>query len=273
MDIIKGYFPIIRRAGGCRVDGYEVYALKYAGPFIRRQAFLVWLSDWDAVDKINYYIWVVRNEETTVVVDAGVEPFLAAQRELKGYLNPALVLEGLGLSADRIEHVILTHLHWDHMNGFDLFPQATFYVQETEFRFWTQDPVAKRPPFGELSIRPSLEALAALEGGPRLVLLSGDREIIPGIECLSAPGHTPGLQAVAVKTARGTAVLGSDCGHTFRNYREDRPSVLIADLPAWLRSFDKLKAKVSFPELLFPGHDAAMSSDYPKVAEGVTRLV
>jgi glyoxylase-like metal-dependent hydrolase (beta-lactamase superfamily II) len=255
------------------VAQYEIYALKYAGPFLRRQAFLVWLSDWDAQEEINYYIWLIRNEDTAIVVDAGVEPGLAAQRELTGYVSPARILEGLGLAADRVEQVILTHLHWDHMAGFSLFPQATFYIQETEFEFWTRDPVALRPPYAELSVRPSLEALASLEGSPRLVLLSGDREIRPGIESLLAPGHTPGLQAVAVETARGTAVLGSDCAHVFRNYSEDRPSALITDLPAWLRSFDKLKKKVSAPELLFPGHDAAMKTDYPEIAEGVTRLV
>lgn len=252
---------------------YEIYALKYAGPFLRRQAFLVWLSDWDATQEINYYLWLIKGGEKAVVVDAGVGPGLAAQRELNGYVSPARVLERLGLAADRVEQVILTHLHWDHMDGFDLFPRATFYVQETEFRFWIEDPVALRPPFRELSVRPSLEALASLRGSSRLVLVPGDQEIGPGISCLLAPGHTPGLQAVAVNTARGTAVLGSDCGHLFRNYREDRPSVLIADLPAWLRSFDKLKSRVSSPELLFPGHDAAMSTDFPRLAEGVTRLV
>ena len=41
----------------------------------------------------------------------------------------------------------------------------------------------------------------------------------------------------------------------------------------WMRSYDKLRAKVTSPELLFPGHDRLMAQDFPQVAEGVTRLV
>ena len=81
------------------------------------------------------------------------------------------------------------------------------------------------------------------------------------------------LQAVAVNTAKGKAILGSDCAHTFRNYQEDWPSTFIADLPAWMRSYDKLREEVSSPDLLFPGHDPAMTSQYEQVAEGVTLLV
>jgi hypothetical protein len=77
---------------------------------------------------------------------------------------------------------------------------------------------------------------------------------------------------VGVKTARGTAIVGSDCAHTFRNYREDWPSALIVDLVGWMESYDKLKKKASFSDLLFPGHDPLMSQNYPEVAQDVTRL-
>jgi hypothetical protein len=78
---------------------------------------------------------------------------------------------------------------------------------------------------------------------------------------------------VAVKTAKGTAILGSDCAHTFRNYQEDWPSCLIVDLIGWMKSYDRLRKKTSSPDLLFPGHDLLMSSKYPEVAKDVTCLV
>ena len=99
------------------------------------------------------------------------------------------------------------------------------------------------------------------------------REILPGIECILAPGHSVALQAVAVVTAQGIAVLGSDCGHLFRNYREDWPSALITDLRAWMASYEKLRASASSLDLLFPGHDPLMSEAYSEVAPGITRLV
>jgi hypothetical protein len=77
---------------------------------------------------------------------------------------------------------------------------------------------------------------------------------------------------VAVSTARGTAIIVSDCAHTFRNYQEDWLSCLTVDLEGWMRSFDKLRNKASSPDLLFPGHDPLMSENYPRVAQDITRL-
>ena len=80
------------------------------------------------------------------------------------------------------------------------------------------------------------------------------------------------LQAVVVNTAKGTAILGSDCAHVFRNYQEYWPSILIVDLVAWMKTYEKLRERASSLDLIFPGHDPLMSENYPEVAKDVTRL-
>ena len=97
--------------------------------------------------------------------------------------------------------------------------------------------------------------------------------ILPGIELIFAPGHTPGLQVVAVNTTKGTAIAGSDCAHIFQNYEEEIPSCFITDMVSWMKTYDRLKARASSLNLLFPGHDIKMFTQYPKVAEDITRLV
>jgi glyoxylase-like metal-dependent hydrolase (beta-lactamase superfamily II) len=251
---------------------YEIYAVKYAGPFSRSVAKVLWNTDWDKETEVNYYIWVVKGNEETLIVDCGVAPALAQKTGLKGYVNPVEVLARMGLNASQIERVIITHVNFDHVSGIELFPRATFYVQEKEFNFWMKDPVAKKPPFLTYSDPVSNGHLARLEGTDRLVLVRGDQQILPGIELLLAPGHTPGLQVVAVNTAKGKAIVGSDCGHIFKNYETEIPSCFIVDLVAWMKTYDKVKSKVSSLDLLFPGHDMKMSTDYPVVAEGITRL-
>ena len=252
---------------------YEIYAVKYAGPFMSSGAFLMWHRDWDKIEERNYYIWCIRGREETIVVDAGVDPELAERRELVGYINPAEVLSRIGVRADEVRHLILTHMHWDHASGVKLFHNATVYVQESEYRFWLSDPIAKRPVFRYLSDEVSTDYLSSLENTDRLRLVKGDEEIVSGVSCMLAPGHTVGLHAVLVNTAKGTAVLGSDCAHVFRNYQEDWPSSLIVDLVEWMRTYDKIREMASSADLIFPGHDVRMITDYPLVAKDISRLV
>jgi glyoxylase-like metal-dependent hydrolase (beta-lactamase superfamily II) len=252
---------------------YEIYAVKYAGPLISSVAMVCWNTDWDKKIERNYYVWVIKGNGETLIVDCGVAPSLAKERGISGYVNPIEALARIGIEGSQVKKVIITHVNFDHISGIELFPNATFYIQEKEFNFWIKDPIAQKPPFLRLSDPVGNQYLAKLEGTKRLVLINGDQVILPGIELLFAPGHTPGLQVVAVNTAKGTAIVGSDCAHLFRNYIEEIPSSFIIDMIAWMKTYDKLKSKVSSLDLLFPGHDIKMLTEYPKVAEDITRLV
>jgi glyoxylase-like metal-dependent hydrolase (beta-lactamase superfamily II) len=255
------------------IPSYEIYALKYAGPFVRPACMVTWFQDMDKTTEINYYIFAIREGSQTVVVDCGCAPKLARERNLNGYVNPTEVLKRIDIDAQRVRHVVATHIHFDHISGVTLFPQATIYVQEREFLFWMKNPIAKRAPFLHTTDPIGNRYLAKLEGTKRLKLIRGDKKILPGVELLLAPGHTIGLQVVAVHTAKGIAIVGSDAAHLFSSFRTDIPSAIITDMIAWMKSFDKIRAKASSIDLIFPGHDLALLTNYPKVAEDVVRLV
>ena len=252
---------------------YEIYALKYAGPFTRPAAMMNWFHDMDKTIQINYYFFVIRGGGETVVVDCGCAPELARERNLNHYVNPTRVLKRIGIVAEEVKHIVATHIHFDHISGIELFPKAKVFVQEKEFNFWIKDPMAKRAPFRHVTDPVGNRYLTGLEGTQRLQLIQGDQEIMPGIEVLLCPGHTVALQAVAVNTEKGMAIIGSDAAHLFSSYQTDIPSAIITDMIAWMKSYDKIRAKASSIELIFPGHDTALMDDYPKVAEDVSRLV
>jgi glyoxylase-like metal-dependent hydrolase (beta-lactamase superfamily II) len=155
---------------------YEIYAVKYAGPLINSVVMVFWNTDWDKKIERNYYIWVIKGREEILIVDCGVSPSLAKERGIPGYVNPVDVLARIGIEASRIKKVILTHVNFDHISGIELFPDATFFIQEKEFDFWIKDPVAKKPPFLRLSDPKGNQYLAKLEGTKRLVLESGTGE-------------------------------------------------------------------------------------------------
>lgn len=255
---------------------YEIYALKYAGPFTSKLAMLLWMEGWDQDAKRNYYIWAIKGKGEVVVVDTGCRVALANERKLSNFVNPLEMLARIDAHAGNVKKVIITHIHFDHAGGVEAFckafPNAVFYVQKKEYDFWIKNPLAGRRAFACASDSPANKALADLEGTDRLRLVNGDKKIMPGIEVLLAPGHTVGLQAVAVNTVRGTAIIASDCAHIKRNFRDDNPSALITDMVAWMESYDKLRSKAPF-ELLFPGHDEDLLTKYPHVAKDVTRLV
>ena len=114
---------------------YEIYAVKYAGPFTRPVAKVFWNSDWEKEIKINYYIWAIKGKEEILIVDCGMSPPLAQEMGLQGYVNPVHVLKGIGIEASQVQRVVIIHIHFDHANGIGLFPKATFYVQKKEFNF------------------------------------------------------------------------------------------------------------------------------------------
>lgn len=239
---------------------------------------MVLLGDgWDEDIEINYYIWALKGKDETIVVDAGTGLSEAKKRKLRNYVNPVDVLRRIGADESNVNTVIITHMHFDHMGGMEMFPgafpKAKFYVQKKEYDFWARHPYAKRPPFVHLADPLAIESMAALEGTDRLVMFHGDQEIMPGVEVLLSPGHTIGLQTVAVNTAKGTAIVASDCMHVHRAFRENNTSILITDLIGWIGSYDKLRAKAASIDLVFPGHDLNLATDYPRVADDVTRLV
>ena len=256
---------------------YEIYACKYAGPIVRKLAISLWNVGWDEQSAINFYVWAVKARSgEVVVVDTGCSPAVAAARKIPGYVNTVDVLARAGANAATVRKVVISHMHYDHVGNVEAylraFPDAKFYVQKRELEFCLDNPVAQRKPVSVLFDMPATKIMGELARSGRAVVVDGDHRLAPGLDLLLAPGHTLGLQVLRVNTAKGAAVVGSDCAHLFRGYREDNPSCYIMDMPAWIRSFDLVKAQAPI-ERIFPGHDVAMLQDFPRIAEDVSRLV
>ena len=272
---------LVREAGVANAAGpgpeYEIYAFKYGGPIVRKKAISLWNSGWDEDEPINFYVWAIKAKNgEMIVVDTGPSPAMGVARKIPGFVNPIEVLARLGATADNVSKVIITHMHWDHVGNIEgclqAFPNAKFYVQRKELDFCVKNPVAQRKPIAVIFDPLASKAVGRLEGSGRLVIMDGDYNLTPGVDLFLVPGHTLGLQVVRVNTAKGSAVVGSDCAHIFQGYREDTGSCYIMDMPAWIQSFEKVKSKAAI-DLIFPGHDVLMYKNFPEVAEGVTRLV
>jgi glyoxylase-like metal-dependent hydrolase (beta-lactamase superfamily II) len=261
---------------------YEVYALAYLVGAKAKLASALYRQGWNQDTTLNYYIWAAinkKNDEVTLI-DSGCaaetgQAYRKANEPGSAYTHPKVLVERLGVKPEQVTRVVLTHMHPDHVNGMldlpTLYTNAQFYVQKRELMFWSADPMAQKPPFKMLLNKPGVDAVAALAKTPRLTILDGDQFVGPEMEVLLCPGHTPGLQVVVLPTAKGPTIVASDLGHIFRTFKEDLPSHIITDMRAWMDSLDKVRPRAPL-ENIFPGHDALMATNYPKVAQDITRL-
>jgi glyoxylase-like metal-dependent hydrolase (beta-lactamase superfamily II) len=120
-------------------------------------------------------------------------------------------LAKVGATPEQVGTLILTHLHFDHAWNLELFPKAQIVVQREEL-FHAIDPVPTQRLY---YAKPSYLPLLDRRRPAGLRLIDGDAVILPGLEVLKSPGHTPGMQIVLAKTARGTVGLVSDLGEEY----------------------------------------------------------
>ena len=145
-----------------------------------------------------------------VLVDAGIyaiEP--DSDFHIEGYQPPPSLVEqmgNLGVGADQIDHVIITHRHWDHFNGATLeqngqriptFPKAKYYLGKLD---WERAAETLLDPESIESL-----TLGILEARDMLVKVDGDLDLGNGVEILATPGETRGHQCA--KISSGNEVL------------------------------------------------------------------
>jgi glyoxylase-like metal-dependent hydrolase (beta-lactamase superfamily II) len=220
---------------------------------------------------MDYFVWLVTDGQRSVVVDTGYSEAEGTRRGRSFLRSPARGLAELGVDAGDVEHVVLSHFHYDHIGGQALFPKATFYVQEDEMRFYTGRD-ATRPAFRASIYLPDILSIVSLNYAGRVKFHDGDGEILPGVWVHKASGHTAGMQIVSVETARGRAVLTSDASHYYANMDEGNSFNTFVDLAGVYRGYDRIRALAASPELIVPGHDPLVLQRLRPVGEGIVQL-
>ena len=245
------------------VAPYEAFAVKYAErDAVRGEHFLGGDPHHDTPMPMDYFVWAVIGPHGTWVVDTG---FGADDAELRSRRLLRSAAEGLaliGVDAATVTDVVITHLHYDHVGGFDQFPAARFHVQDREVAFATGRNMTN--PSQQHSFTPQHVAdfVLAVHAG-RVVFHDGDRELAPGLSVHHVGGHTDGLQVVRVLTGRGWLVLASDATHYYENLETRRPFTIVYDVDTMLAGFDRVRSLADGPDMYVPGHDPEVLKRYP----------
>jgi len=97
----------------------------------------------------------------------------------------------------------------------------------------------------------------------RMRFHDGTAEIAPGVSLHLIGGHSGGLQAVRVRTARGWVVLASDAAHYWANLRTRSPFPIVVDMGRMLEGYNIIESLADGPEHIIPGHDPLVLSRFP----------
>jgi glyoxylase-like metal-dependent hydrolase (beta-lactamase superfamily II) len=251
---------------------YELYALRYATRDGRRRDHFIGGDPHDAPMPMDYFTWLAVGPERVVVVDTGFTQEVSDRRGGRTWLRcPVESLAHFGLDPQKVDDVVLTHLHYDHAGNFDRFPRARFHLQETELQYAT----GRYMHYPRLSHSFEVEdvcGLVRMNYAQRVLFHHGEGEVAPGISVHHAGGHTAGLQCVRVHTRRGWVVLASDVSHFYENFEKYRPFSTAFHVGQMLEGFDLLRRLADSDAHIVPGHDPEVMRRYarmPGALEGV----
>lgn len=167
---------------------------------------------------------LAENGDRKVLIDTGFmqdEHSSGFSRKfgIPDWISPVRMLGELGIAADAITDVIVTHAHFDHMGAVAEFGKAQIYIQKSELLSWHEAMALPRQ-FGYLTaiIDPdNLRTAFDASVEHRLTLVDGDRDnLFPGLHLRLGSGHTIGQQYVILETARGRLVVSGDCVYSAR---------------------------------------------------------
>ena len=252
---------------------YSIDAIRYADSPHDPVADLVIGGPKDETVDTIYAIWLIRGGGRNILFDSGFHRARWFKEwTIKNYLQPDKAVALAGVKPEEITDVVISHAHWDHLGGIDLFPKATVWIQREEYRYYTAD--AWQPGGDHGGIDPEdIQELVRLNTAGRVRLIEGDDvELFPGIRAYTGGRHTFASQYLRVE-GHPPFVLASDNVYLYRNLIEHKPSATFSesDYPANLANQKRMIELAGSLERVIPGHDALQTQKYP--TEGrITRI-
>ena len=270
--VLMGAAPatLVAQAGPAS-PAWEVYAIRYASiPF--RVSGLIDGADTSRRMDIAMMVWLLKGPDgRNVLVDAGFyRDSLVNRWKPSDFAKPSDAVARAGIKPEDVTDVIISHVHWDHLDGADLFPKARIWIQREEFDHHLDGAGTVRD---RAITGADAKMLAQLSREGRVSLVNGDdQEIIPGIRVYTGGKHTFASQFATAKTAAGTIVLASDNMYLYENLARHVPIAQTLDRESNLRAQTRMTTLVSDPRLIVPGHDPEVFTRFPSPGNGVARI-
>jgi glyoxylase-like metal-dependent hydrolase (beta-lactamase superfamily II) len=251
---------------------YEISAIRYATLKDFAVSGLIAGADKSRKMDIAMMVILIRGGGRNILFDCGFyrEKFMQQWRPAH-YERPSVALQRAGLKPEDITDVIISHIHWDHADGFDLFPKAKIWIQKDELQYYAGE--AWQGHRRTAADAEDILGLVKLNTEGKVGLVNGDaQEILPGITAYIGGKHTWQSQYITVNSAAGTVVLASDNVYLNENLEKRLPIAATLDAESNLKAQDRMKQMAASPKLIITGHDPAVMTSFPEIAPGVVKI-
>jgi glyoxylase-like metal-dependent hydrolase (beta-lactamase superfamily II) len=251
--------------GSASTPEYSIQAIRYASSPGVPVSELVVGGPKDVKVDIAMVIWLIRGGGRTILFDSGFhrDTFLK-DFPMMDYLRPDEAVKTAGVQPGEVTDVVISHAHWDHIGGIDLFPKAAVWIQKEEYRYYTMD--AWQPGGQHGGIDPDdIKQLVQLNTEGRVHLVQGDNvEIFPGISAYTGARHTYASQYLRVD-GNPPFVLASDNCYLYLNLSSHLPSATFsdADHTANVAAQSRMIDLAGSADRVVPGHDALQFQKFP----------
>jgi glyoxylase-like metal-dependent hydrolase (beta-lactamase superfamily II) len=253
-------------------DTYQIYAVRYAHHRRMSSENFLGGDPHDVPMPLDYFVWAVVNADRTVILDTGFDEAMGRKRGREFLRPPGDGLKAIGVDPATVQDVVISHMHYDHAGNNDLFPNATYHLQDREMAFCTGRCMCH--PQLRRSFEPEdVSAMVRRLFAGKVQFHDGVDEIAPGITVHHVGGHTVGLQVMRVKTERGWVVLAADASHFYANFEEMRAYATVYNVGDMLEGFSAVKRLASSPKHVIPGHDPLVLERYPAPKPGLEKIV
>lgn len=170
-------------------------------------------------------------------------------------------LEAFGRDPARVDFIVNSHLHFDHVGGNALIPNATVVVQQREWAAGMDPELARLRGFNRRDF----------DLGHKVRQVEGEHDLFGdgSVLCLPTHGHTPGHQSLRLRLSSGDVVLAGDACYFCQTLRERRLPKNVHDRAEMLASLDKLARLQAGGARIFFGHDDTFWRDVPQAPAAI----
>jgi glyoxylase-like metal-dependent hydrolase (beta-lactamase superfamily II) len=242
---------------------WEVFAMRYATISRRRLENFIVHDLHDAQTQMDYYVWFLKNDKETILIDTGFDQKAANERKRNLLRCPIQSLQDVGIAVHEIKDTVLTHAHYDHAGNIEKLKNTRFHLQEREMSYATGKDM--RHAFCRHAYDPhNVCELIYANYEERVGFHDGVYELRSGIQVYWVGGHTRGLQIVRVHTKRGWIVLASDAAHYLENLVHRSPFPIVADTVDMLNAYELIESLAESDQHIIPGHDPLVMQSYSR---------